>query len=148
MVTKECSYECPSVMISVLHAVGPVIVMAPVSINVTSMEDDIVLTCSVTGFPTPNITWRHNDSYVTNMGAHGDINETTSYYQRNSTLTIRTAMTNDSGNYSCTANVVSYSQISEMVLVLVQGEWFVVAMTQISPPYNYFIQTSLSSHTP
>ena len=77
-------------------AVGPVIVMAPVSINVTSVEDDIVLTCSVTGFPTPSITWQHNGSLVTEMG-RVEISETTSYYQRNSTLTVRTAMTNNTG---------------------------------------------------
>ena len=121
MVTKEFSCECPSLMISVLHAVGPVIVMAPVHINVTSVEDDIVLRCSATGFPTPIITWQHNGSLVTEMG-RVEINETTSYYQRNSILTIRTAMTNDTGNYSCIASVASYSQISEVVLVLVQGE--------------------------
>ena len=109
---------------SVLHAVGPVIVMAPVPINVTSVEDDIVLSCSATGFPTPSITWQHNGSLVTEMG-HVEINETMSFYQRNSTLIVRTAMTNDTGNYSCTAtsSLTFYHPVtSEVVLVLVQGE--------------------------
>ena len=124
MVAKECSCECFLVVISVLHAVGPEIVVAPVSINVTSSEDDLVLSCSATGFPTPSISWQHNNSLVSVM-QRVEINETTSFFQINSTLTVRRSMTNDTGNYSCTATspVTFYSPVvSEVVLVLVQGQ--------------------------
>ena len=124
MVTKCCCVN-PYVVISVLHVVGPLFVVAPMSINVSHMEDHVVLSCSVTGFPTPSIVWQHNDSLVTETG-HVEINETMSFYQRSSTLTVREAMINDTGNYSCKASissVASYSPVtSEVALVLVQGQ--------------------------
>ena len=105
-------------------AVGPEIVLDPVSVNVTSVEDNITLTCSATGFPAPSITWQHNGTTIVAMGRVENNTISSSYYQVTSTLTVRMAMTNDTGNYSCTAtsSIGTYSPVnSQVVLVLVQG---------------------------
>ena len=115
-----CVHLLPAYQFS---AVGPEIVLDPVPINVTIMEDDITLTCSSTGFPVPTIFWHHNDFAVTPL-ERVFFSNMSSYYQINSTLTIRTAMFNDTGTYSCTAtsSIASYSPVnSAVVLVLVQS---------------------------
>ena len=43
--------------------VGTYIETPPVSTNVSS-ADSATLTCVVSGFPVPNITWFHNDAQV------------------------------------------------------------------------------------
>ena len=120
-----------------LSTVRPEVVLDPVSINVTRVEDNIVLSCSATGFPAPTIVWYHNDTAITTMG-RVNIASTSSHYQTNSTVTITSAMTNDTGDYYCniTSSVSAFGPVSSSVaLVLVQGQCVLVYNTGICAMY-------------
>lgn len=97
----------------------------------TKIEDDIILTCSAVSFPPSTITWGHNDTTVSN-GERVMITTTMPYFfQVTSTLNVSTSMTNDTGNYSCTATSplgMFQPATSEDVLVLVQGMHLVLCL--------------------
>ena len=93
--------------------------------------DDIVLNCSVAGFPIPFMTWFHNNTQV----ELSDRIEITNYHLMERTslesdygigaseLTISSAEVNDTGLYHCQAEFVlgNPTAISEAVNVFVQG---------------------------
>lgn len=96
----------------------------PQDMNVTIIEGIIILTCTATGFPSPTITWFHNDtldvieSYAT---------ETVNVYTTKSTFTRSSPMTNDSGWYFCRAAIDGYDDVnSDIVTVLVQGDQLLI----------------------
>ena len=99
--------------------------MGPDSVNltVTDIDENITLTCSATGFPVPNITWQYNGNTISALD-RVEISSISSYYQVNSTLIVRIAKIDDTGNYSCTAtsSIADYIPVvSTIVMVLVQG---------------------------
>lgn len=102
----------------------PEVVLSPMSINVTRIEDSIILTCSATGFPAPNIVWYHNDTAVTVVECVM-VTTSSARYQTNSSIAITNAVTNDTGDYYCnvTSPVSAFGPInSSVALVLVQGQ--------------------------
>ena len=110
---------------SLLFTVQPVILVPPVDINVTSIQDDIILTCSASGYPTPSILWTHNATTVSDTDNRTSITEQFGVRSIMSTLTVMTAMTNDSGMYECivTSPVAEFEPVnSGPGTVLVQGK--------------------------
>ena len=104
-------------------------VLDPVSVNVNGNRN-IILSCSATGYPVPTITWHYNGAAITAM-TNVEITNTSSYYQVNSTLTVKMPTVNNTGNYSCTATstiaelgtIAEYSPVhSTTALVFVQGQ--------------------------
>ena len=87
----------------------------------TSLEGTIHLSCTVSGFPSPEITWFHNNTIEENrLSTIEAINE----YTTRSTFIRSIAELNDSGTYFCKAIVDGYSDLdSNTVIVLVQGEY-------------------------
>ena len=116
-----------------LNTVRPEVVLNPVSINVTRIEDSIVLSCSATGFPAPSIIWYHNNTAITPMDRISisiSITISSSHFRTSSTITITDSMTNDSGTYYCniTSSISDFGPInSSIALVLVQGQWSLIA---------------------
>ena len=107
-----------------LSTVRPEVVLNPVSINVTRIEDSIILSCSATGFPAPSIIWHHNDTAIIPM-ERISTNTSSSHFQTNSTININNSMTNDTGTYYCniTSSIGDFGPInSSIALVLVQGQ--------------------------
>ena len=111
-----------SVLSCFLYTVRPEVVLDPVSINVTRVEDNIVLSCSATGFPAPAIVWYHNNTAITTMG-RVNITSSSSHYQTNSTITITSSMTNDTGDYYCNATNTVGTVSTSVALALVQGQY-------------------------
>ena len=93
----------------------------PESQNVTLFEGTIHLSCTATGFPSPEIFWFHNDTLeVGNMSSSEAINA----YTTRSTIMTSNPSRNDSGAYYCGAFVEGYDDFnSNTVLVLVQGRF-------------------------
>ena len=93
--------------------------------NVTSTED-LVLVCTATGFPVPDIVWIHNGTVVD--AAESDqtsITEVSMERQLMSTLTVTNTIFNNSGDYVCNATSSEFDPvISDPVLVLIQGQLF------------------------
>ena len=89
--------------------------------NVTTMED-IILTCTASGYPTPSISWTHNGTAVNESTSQ--INITTQNGDRvaMSTLIVTGALINDSGEYECFATSPIGNVNSGPVTVLVQGK--------------------------
>ena len=117
-----------SVLSCFLYTVRPVVVLDPVSINVTRVENNIVLSCSATGFPAPAIVWYHNDTAITTMG-RVNITSSSSDYQTNSTITITSSMTNDTGDYYCNATSTVGTVSTSVALALVQGQYFMFVLS-------------------
>jgi len=89
--------------------------------NVVRAGNSVMLTCNVTGFPIPAITWFQNGSAI---DSGDNIATTVQPLTRriSSTLTISMAMRDDSGVYHCNISSPNFiNVISEEVLVLVQG---------------------------
>ena len=106
-------------------AVSPLVTGQPQDMNVTILNDSIILSCTATGFPPPNITWFHNGtldaigSYATDI-----VND----YTSRSTFMKLSPMTNDSGGYFCRAAVNGYDNASSnIVTVLVQGDQYFIS---------------------
>lgn len=92
----------------------------PQAVNVTIFEDIIILTCTATGFPSPVITWFHNDTLDT-TGSFSSF--ALNYFTTMSTFVKFSPMSNDSGGYFCRAAVNGYDDASsDTVTVLVQGD--------------------------
>ena len=91
--------------------------------NVTSTKD-LVLVCTATGFPVPDIVWIHNGTVVD--AAESDqtsITEVSMERQLMSTLTVTNTIFNNSGDYVCNATSSEFDPvISDPVLVLIQGQ--------------------------
>ena len=115
--------------------VGPEILQEPQAQNVTNLQDDVILlTCNVSGFPIPSITWWHNNTEVTEEVPRVNIStveynessgNSTQFGRAISTLMIGTPNFNDSGHYSCQASssISSYAPVSSKnAIVIVQGE--------------------------
>ncbi|CAC5424735.1 NOTCH3 [Mytilus coruscus] len=71
------------------------------------------ITCNVTGFPTPNVTWIHNDftKHTTDMPSH-------QLYKHDSVLTLYTINTQESGLLTCSAhNEFGENHVSVSVIV-------------------------------
>ena len=105
--------------------VGPEISVPPVEENVTTTED-LVLICSATGFPVPDITWRHNQTGLDVMN-RDDINVTEVVSDRDlmSTLCVTNTSVNASGLYACDASSSNFAPaMSDAVLVLIQGKCY------------------------
>ena len=115
--------------------VGPEILQLLQAQNVTDFEGVIVLTCNVSGFPIPSVTWLHNNTEV--MEDVPRVNISTVEYNESSadpaqfgrafsTLSISRPNVNDSGDYACRAaisDIASYAPVtSDNVTVLVQSE--------------------------
>ncbi len=75
----------------------------PVAVNVTSIQDTIMLTCNASRFPIPQILWTHNMTEVRKGDDRVSIVGEPGSRTLMSTLTVATAMTNDSGQYECIA---------------------------------------------
>jgi hypothetical protein len=101
--------------------VSPIVTEHPQPQNVTSLEGTIHLSCTVVGFPSPAITWFHNNTLENNSLSTTDaIND----YTTRSTFIRSMAELNDSGAYFCKANVGGYRDLhSNTVIVLVLGEY-------------------------
>ena len=116
--------------------VGPEILQGPQAQNVTNLLDDmIVLTCNVSGFPVPPVTWLHNYTEVTEELPRMNIStveysegsgDPTQFGRAFSTFMIVSPNFNDSGDYACQANISSIDSyapvISDIATVIVQGE--------------------------
>ena len=115
--------------------VGPRILQEPHAQNVTYLQGLIVLSCNVSGFPIPSVTWLHNNTEV--MEEVPRVNISTVEYNENSvdltqfgrafsTLTIVTPNFNDSGDYACRATISSidfYAPVtSDNVTVIVESK--------------------------
>ena len=89
--------------------------------NVTTTED-IILTCTASGYPAPSISWTHNGTAVNESSSQ--INITTQNGDRvaMSTLIVTRALINDSGEYECFATSPNDNVNSSLVTVLVQGK--------------------------
>ncbi len=114
------------------------IVVFPEAVNVTSIQDDITLTCNASGFPIPQISWTHNMTEVRDGDDRVSIMEELGSRTLMSTLIVTTAMTNDSGQYECIATslVSTFSKVrSGPVTVLVQGEFTAAIHCAISIHY-------------
>lgn len=118
------------------YIVGPRIVEQPQAINVTIDIEDIMLSCTATGFPLPTISWLHNDTVVSVDGESVTIESIpftenplvspSDFGRITSILTIYNATTNDTGLYKCVAdNGIPGPAESEEALVLVQGLVFI-----------------------
>ena len=116
--------------------VGLEILQGPQAQNVTDFEGVIVLSCNVSGFPIPSITWLHNNTEVIEEVPRVNIstveyNESSAdpahFGQAFSTLMIGIPNVNDSGDYTCQAaisSIASYDPVtSDNVTVLVQSKW-------------------------
>ena len=115
--------------------VGPEIMQRPQDQNVTNLPDDvIVLSCNISGFPIPNVTWWHNNTEVTEEDPRVNIStveynegsgDPTQFGRALSTLMIDTPNVNDSGDYACRiSSIAPYSPVtSDNATVLVQSEW-------------------------
>ena len=91
------------------------------AMNVTTLED-IILTCTASGYPAPSISWTHNGTTV-----NESITEQNGERMVMSTLTVTGALINDSGEYECfaTSPIDSFEIVnSGPVTVLVQGKYF------------------------
>ena len=89
--------------------------------NVTSFEGTIMLSCTATGFPTPTITWFHNNTMEDN--ATDIMSQRINVYTTRSTLTVLEPATDDSGMYFCRAFIDGYDNSdSDIVTVLIQGK--------------------------
>ena len=104
-----------------ISLVRPVVVSNPMPVNVTRLQDNIVLTCSATGFPVPSITWYHNDTLVVATMTSPRIVGIPTRYEISSTLTITSANTNDTGDYYCNITNSVGTLSTSVALVLVQG---------------------------
>ena len=108
-----------------LHTVAPVSLASLSDLNVTSVEDNITLTCAASGYPLPSITWTHNGSVVLSGATDRpdfSITNTSSGRMVQSVLYIPYAMMNDSGMYACNISSPPYDTITNgPILVLVQG---------------------------
>ena len=106
-------------------AVAVVVEENPQHLNV-SRTDFFNLTCTVSSFPLPNITWLHNATTVIE-NSRITILETTTSRSITSTLNIENATSTDSGNYLCQASAPAGSSFnttdSDTALILVQGEY-------------------------
>ena len=114
-------------IITLLPTVEPVILVPPVDMNVTSFQDNIILTCNASGYPVPSISWTHNATTVSDTDDRTSIAEQFGVRSIMSTLTVMTAMTNDSGMYECivTSPMGEFEQVnSGPVTVLVQGKGY------------------------
>ena len=108
----------------------------PQAQNVTNTEGMILLSCDVSGFPVPSVTWRHNNTEVTEEVPRMNIStveydegsgDHTQFGHVFSTLMIGTPNVNDSGDYDCQvviSSIALYVPVtSGNVTVLVQSEW-------------------------
>ena len=112
--------ECASIPIL---TVAPLIDVPPMDTNVTTTEN-IILTCTASGFPVPSISWTHNGTAV-NESISINITEQDEDRMTLSMLTVTGAVINDSGQYECSATspIGNFSIVeSGPVLVLVQGK--------------------------
>ena len=116
--------------------VGPKILKGPQAQNVTAIESVIMLSCNVSGFPIPSVTWLHNGTVV--AGEIPRVNIIMVDYDESSadhiqfgrafsTLTISSPNVNDSGDYACQASISTidiYTPVtSNSVTVLVPSEY-------------------------
>ena len=105
--------------------VSPLVTGHPQDMNVTISEDTIILTCTATGFPSPIITWFHNDTIDT-IGSYVTI--AINDYTTTSTFMKMSPMANDSGRYFCRASIDGYDDAnSDVVTVLVQGDYQLIS---------------------
>ena len=104
----------------ILYIVSPFVTEHPQDQNVTISKDNITLNCTATGFPSPTITWFHNNTLEVNTFY---ISEAINAYTTRSTFTKSMAETDDSGAYFCRAVIDGYDDVnSDTVTVLVQGD--------------------------
>ena len=112
--------ECASIPIL---TVAPHIDVPPMDMNVTTTED-IILTCTASGYPVPSISWNHNGTTVSESISI-NITEQDEDRMTLSTLTVTGADFNDSGQYECfaTSPIGSFQTVENgPVTVLVQGK--------------------------
>ena len=120
--------ECASIPIL---TVAPRIEVPPMAMNVTTTED-IILTCTASGYPIPSISWTHNDTAV-NESISISITEQDRVTM--STLTVIGAVVNDSGQYECfaTSPIGNFTvERSGPVTVLVQGKHLFLLLEKIN----------------
>ena len=102
-----------------MFTVAPFIEVPPMAMNVTTLED-IILTCTASGYPAPSISWTHNGTTIDES-----ITEQNEERMVMSTLIVTGALTNDSGEYLCfaTSPIDSFEIVnSGPVTVLAQGK--------------------------
>lgn len=104
-----------------LLIVSPIVTEHPQAQNVTNLNGTIHLSCTVTGFPSPAITWFHNNTQEDNILS---TTEAINDYTTRNTFIRSMAELNDSGEYFCKAVVDGYSDLdSNIAIVLVLGEY-------------------------
>ncbi len=100
--------------------VSPLVTGHPQDMNVTILEDTIILNCTATGFPLPIITWFHNDTLDTTGSSTIFV---ANAYTTRSTFMKMSPMVNDSGGYFCRGTIEGYDDAnSDLVTILVQGD--------------------------
>lgn len=112
------------------------ILESPIAKNYSIHSEDIVLNCTVSGYPIPQVTWYQNNSEVDISISRVTVTTYHTYTSNNhvegssfgkvfSELEITGADVNDTGLYHCVAGIPSVHQYSDessdMSLVLVQG---------------------------
>ena len=128
-----------------MFTVAPLIEVPPMAMNVTTLED-IILTCTASGYPAPSISWTHNGTTVDESISQISITEQNGERMVMSTLIVTGALTNDSGEYECfaTSPIVSFQIVnSGPVTVLAQGKHQFSFYSRAQPHY-----ISLPTDTP
>ena len=85
--------------------------------------ENTTLQCDAEGIPTPNITWYHNSSLLTENN-RVRVNTTSTNQTSRSLVIISLAMRNDSGIYTCDVKSIiqEYEAINRSVMVTVRGK--------------------------
>ena len=113
-----------------LSVVYPRIVEGPdVNVRVCTAGGSCNLTCFAEGVPSPNMTWFHNGSPVSNTSLVKIITPPGSYSTRNSTLQFGETSLADAGNYVCRASnflVHHENDTSLPALLTVHCEYFML----------------------
>ena len=118
---------CAPMCVVSLSIVFPAILVPPLSLNVTFMENSIFLSCQASGFPVPTISWLHNGTDIS-ITADPRLSIVTQERERSilSILEVNAlnVNVNDSGEYVCSASssITEFLDVlSDPVIVLVRG---------------------------
>ena len=122
-----------SVFVCVLFLVRPVATIDPKSTTNVNIGKSVIFTCKVYGFPKPQISWRkngqemgNNSRYTTNVYGNGP---NLIWY---SNLEIKTAVRNDTANYSCFLRNAAGTDIDGISLVVLGKDSFNYVMQQVT----------------
>ena len=99
-------------MCVLLYVAAPQLLTSPESVDVLN-GTTALLQCSVSGYPSPSVSWFHNGDMV--------IMDSRRTIHANGSLIIWSVMLSDMGMYYCVAENELGSEQSDMVLFMVDG---------------------------